>query len=458
MSSLRFASDMPVPAKDLFAWHARSGAFQRLVPPWAPVRLESFDGIHEGDRAAIRLGPSPFSIKWVAEHHNVIEGEQFCDRQVSGPFSHWNHTHRMEPVDDATSRLVDEIEYALPAGPIGKQIGKWFAEPELKRQFAYRHRITRRDLELHNRYNPDGHSLTVAVSGASGLVGSALSAMLTTGGHTVVPLVRSGPAGDDEILWDPRTGAVEADKFATVDAVVHLAGENVFGLWTDAKKQRIYESRATGTRLLSDALASLENPPDVFISASAIGYYGDHGAERITEDAEPRNAGFLSDVCKAWESAADAAREAGIRVVHPRIGVVLTPAGGALQLMLPAFKLGLGGRIGAPGQYFPWITLDDVLGGMYHMLWTDELSGPVNLAAPNPAQMSEYTDTLASVLNRPAFLNPPVPIVKALGGEMAREMLLTSARIIPQKLLDSGYDFGYAELEPGLRHQLGHMD
>jgi len=449
---------MPVSAKDLFAWHDRPGAFQRLVPPWAPVRLESFEGIREGDRAVIRLGPRPLSIEWVAEHHDVIEGEQFCDRQVSGPFSHWDHTHRMEAIDGATSRLVDEIEYALPAGPIGRQVGEWFAEPELERQFAYRHRITRRDLELHNRYNPDGRSLTVAVSGASGLVGSALSAMLTTGGHTVVPLVRSGPAGDDEILWDPRTGAVEADKLAEVDAVVHLAGENVFGFWTDAKKQRIYDSRATGTRLLADALASLDNPPDVFISASAIGYYGDHGAERITEDAAPRDAGFLSDVCKAWESAADSAREAGIRVVHPRIGVVLTPAGGALQLMLPAFQFGLGGRVGTPEQYFPWVTLDDVIGGIYHMIWTDKLSGPVNLAAPNPAQMGTYTDTLASVLNRPAFLNPPVPIVKALGGEMAQEMLLTSARIIPQKLLDAGYDFGYAELESGLRHQLGRMD
>ena len=446
---------MPVSARQVFDWHARPGAFQRLVPPWAPVRLESFEGIGEGDRATIRLGPGPISIKWVAEHHDVIEGEQFCDRQVSGPFAHWDHTHRMEPIDDATSRLVDEIDYALPAGPIGRQVGEWFAEPELERQFAYRHRITRRDLDLHKRYNPKGQSFTVAVSGASGLVGSALTAMLTTGGHTVMPLVRSGPTDETEILWDPRTGAVEAEKLEQVDAVVHLAGENVFGLWTDAKKQRIFESRATGTRLLSDALASLDDPPDVFISASAIGYYGDHGTNPVREDAQPQEAGFLSDVCQAWESAADSARDAGIRVVHPRIGVVLTPAGGALQLMLPAFQFGLGGRVGTPEQYFPWITLDDVIGGLYHMIWTEELAGPVNLASPNPAQMSAYTRTLASILNRPAFLHPPVPIVKAIGGEMAEEMLLVSARIIPQKLLDTGYDFAYAELETGLRHQLG---
>ncbi len=446
---------MPVSAEELFAWHARPGAFERLVPPWAPVRLQSFEGIREGDRAVIRLGPSPVSLRWVAEHYDVVDGRQFCDRQVSGPFARWTHEHRMEPVSDTESRLIDEIEYALPAGALGRQIGEWFAEPELRRQFAYRHRVTRRDLELHNRYNPDRRSLTVAISGASGLVGSALSAVLTTGGHRVVSLVRSGPTSDGEILWDPRSGAVEADKLEGVDAVVHLAGENVFGLWTDAKKQRIYDSRAVGTRLLADALASLDDPPEVLVSASAVGVYGDHGSERITEDADPENEGFLSEVCRAWEEAADPARDAGIRVVHPRIGVVLTPAGGALKLMLPAFQLGLGGRVGDPGQYFPWITLDDLLGGIVHAIYTEDLDGPVNLTAPNPVRMATYTETLATVLHRPAILHPPTAIVRALAGEMAEEMLLKSARVVPEKLLQTGYAFGYETLEAGLRHVLG---
>jgi len=445
---------MPVSARALFDWHARPGAFQRLVPPWAPVRLASFEGIGEGDRAVIRIGPGPLSLRWVAEHHDVVDGEQFCDRQVSGPFAHWDHTHRMEAVTGGTSRLVDSIEFALPGGPIGSQVAKWFARPELERQFAYRHRITRRDLELHQRYNPDGRALTIAVSGASGLVGSALTAMLTTGGHTVTPLVRTGPAGEGEILWDPRSGVVETEKFEDVDAVIHLAGENVFGLWTEQKKARILDSRATGTRLLADALADCNNPPDTFISASAVGYYGDHGTAPITEASEPRQRGFLTDVCDAWEAAADPAREAGIRVVHPRIGVVLTPVGGALQLMLPAFQLGLGGRVGAPDQFFPWITIDDVIGSLYHMLWTD-LEGPVNVTAPDPARMDEYTWTLADVVHRPALLNPPVPMVRALGGEMAEEMLLKSARVLPEKLIDSGYDFAYDDLEAGLRHQIG---
>jgi hypothetical protein len=240
-----------------------------------------------------------------------------------------------------------------------------------------------------------------------------------------------------------------------VDAVIHLAGENVFGRWTPAKKQRIYSSRADGTRLLAEALADLEDPPEVLVSSSAVGYYGDHGTDRITEESAPRNAGFLSEVCEAWEAATEPAASAGIRTVQMRTGVVLTPAGGALQLMLPAFWLGLGGRVGARNQYFPWITLDDVIGGFYHALWTENLDGPVNLTASNPATMEAYAQTLADILHRPAFLNVPSSLVRTVGGEMAEEMLLASARVMPQKLQDTGYDFGYGRLENGLRHVLG---
>jgi uncharacterized protein (TIGR01777 family) len=442
----------------LYDWHARPGAFERLTPPWAPVRLEQFEGIEEGDRAVLRIGPGSLSLRWVAEHHDVEPGRQFCDRQVQGPFPHWNHVHRFEsrrPSGDGAT-LTDQIEYEPPGGALGRQVAPWL-EDELRRQFAYRHRITRRDLALHRRYNPDDTSLTIAVSGASGLVGSNLTAFLTAGGHTVRRLTRSGPTDEEEILWNPRTDRVEADKLEGVDAVIHLAGENVFGRWTPAKKQRIYSSRADGTRLLAEALAGLDDPPEAFVSSSAVGYYGDHGTARITEESPPRDAGFLSEVCQAWEAATEPAASAGIRTVQMRTGIVLTPAGGALRLMLPAFWLGLGGRVGARNQYFPWITLDDVIGGFYHALWTDELDGPVNLTAPNPVTMEAYTRTLADVLHRPAFLNVPSSLVRTVGGEMAEEMILASARAVPRRLQDSGYDFGYSTLDDGLRHVLGRM-
>ena len=455
MNTLTFTSELDAPAETVFAWHARPGAFQRLAPPWAPVRLESFEGIQEGDRAVIRLGPGPLALRWVAEHHDVIEGRQFCDRQVQGPFAHWNHTHRFEPLDDGRCRLVDQIEYAPPAGAVGAAVSPYFLEPELRRQFAYRHRVTRRDLALHRRYNSDEQSLTIAVSGTSGLVGSQLVPFLTTGGHTVKSLVRSGPVGKDDILWDPKSGTVETDKLEGVDAVIHLAAESVFGLWTAAKKQRIYDSRAAGTRLLAEALATLDDPPDAFVSASAIGYYGDHGTDVVTEESEPRTPGFLTEVCRAWEAATEPAAASDIRTIQARIGVILSPAGGALRLMLPAFWLGLGGRVGAPDQYFPWVALDDVIGGLYHTLWADDLDGPVNLTAPRPSRMDDYARTLGDVLNRPAPLAVPGSLLRSVAGEVATEMALKSARVVPKKLQKSGYDFGYDTLDDALRHLLG---
>ena len=454
MPTLTVRSSLPVSADAAFAWHDRRGAFERLVPPWAPVRLASFEGIREGDRAVIRLGPGPLALRWVAAHTDVVEGRQFADVQVQGPFAEWKHTHRFQPDGDGTSALVDHIDYALPGGPLGEAVAPLLA-PELRRQFAYRHRVTRRDLDLHRQYNAEGRSLTVAVSGSSGLVGSALTAFLSTGGHTAKRLVRSGPVGPDEILWNPRTNTVEAQKLEGVDAVIHLAGENVFGLWTETKKTRIYHSRADGTRLLADALAGLADPPDVFVSASAVGYYGDHGTDVVTEDSPPRGDGFLTRVCRAWEGATQPAADAGIRTVRARIGVVLTPAGGALRAMLPAFWLGLGGRVGPPDQYVPWIALDDVIGGLYHMLWTDHLHGPVNLTAPHPAPMEQYAQMLARVLRRPARLNIPASVLRALPTEMVDEMLLQSARVVPTRLQDTGYAFGYGVLESALRHVLG---
>jgi len=457
MPTIEFSSSLPHSADDVFAWHARPGAFQRLVPPWAPVRLESFEGIREGDRAVLRIGIRSLALRWVAEHHDVVEGRQFCDRQVQGPFAHWDHTHRFEPDEtspESASTLVDHIEYALPGGPIGRALTP-LVEPELERQFRYRHRITHRDLALHETYNPEGRSLTVAVSGSSGLVGSALCAFLSTGGHRVKRIVRSGPTDKDEILWNARTNTVETEKLEGVDAVVHLAGENVFGRWTETKKKRIDQSRTDGTRLLAEALAALDNPPEVFVSASAVGYYGDHGTDVVTEDTAPHDAGFLGRVCRDWEAAADPARTAGIRTVHPRLGIVLTPAGGALQLMLPAFWLGLGGRVGAPDQYFPWIALDDVLGGLYHAIWTDDIEGPMNLTAPQPVTMQTYAKSLAGRLNRPAVLHVPSSVVRSVAGEMADEMLLQSARAVPQRLTDTGYAPGYPTLDEALRHLLG---
>jgi uncharacterized protein (TIGR01777 family) len=294
----------------------------------------------------------------------------------------------------------------------------------------------------------------IVVTGASGLIGSALLPRLSADGHRVTRLVRSQPApGEAAIRWDPEAGSLDAKSLEGIDAAVHLAGENIAARWTAEKKRRIRDSRVNGTRLLSDTLARLERPPQALVCASAIGYYGDRGDELLSEESPPGR-GFLAEVCQAWEAAADAARHKGIRVVHLRFGVVLSPAGGALAKMLPPFRLGLGGPLGSGRQYMSWIAIDDAVGAIQHALATEALQGPANAAAPNPVRNREFTRALARVLRRPALVPMPAFAARLLFGEMADELLLASARVQPAKLLATGYTFRYPELEGALRHLL----
>lgn len=300
--------------------------------------------------------------------------------------------------------------------------------------------------------------MKIAITGASGLIGTALTDALVADGHTVLPVSRTR-RDDDTVVWNPRTGEIEAEKLEGVDAVVHLAAESLFSLrWTQEKKERILASRVDGTTLLAKTLAELERKPSVLVSASAVGYYGDRGDEVLTETSAPAEAGFLSLVCREWEKAAQPAADAGIRVVHPRTAVVLSPNGGALELMLPAFKAGLGGRVGPAESWFPWIALDDVVGAIRHALTTSAIEGPMNTAAPHPVTMETFTNTLGEVLSRPTLFNVPAGLVRLVGGEMVDETILQSARVQPLVLQENGYDFRFPELEEALRHLLGKTD
>jgi uncharacterized protein len=296
----------------------------------------------------------------------------------------------------------------------------------------------------------------VAITGSSGFLGTALRAHLAERGHTVIRLVRHAPTAGDEVGWDPEAGALHAGVFDGVDGVVHLAGAGIGERrWTEDQKQRILESRTKGTRLLAETLAALDRPPPVLVSASAVDYYGNRGDEVLTEDSGPGE-GFLPQVVVAWEAAADPAREAGIRVVHPRTGIVLSPDGGALARLLPLFRLGVGGRLGSGRQYWPWISLDDEIGLVERALVTDDLVGPVNFVSPTPVTNAEFTRTLATVLRRPALL--PVPrLGPALlyGRQLVNELLLASRRVLPERALASGYTFRHEHLETCLRDLLG---
>lgn len=299
--------------------------------------------------------------------------------------------------------------------------------------------------------------MKILISGASGLIGSALVSFLTSKGHIVTTLVRksSSPKSGEEIFWNPESGSLEAASLEGFHAVVHLAGEPLAqGRWTPEKKKRILDSRIKGTRLLCERLSGIGSPPKIVVCASAVGYYGDTQGRWVSEEDEPGNQ-FVSRVCREWEAATGPAVKAGIRVVQLRIGPVLASRGGALGRMLTPFKLGLGGRIGGGGQYMSWVTIDDMVGIIGHVLADETIHGPVNAVAPDPVTNLDFTRALGRVLGRPTFCSLPAFAVRLLFGEMGEEVLLAGARVKPAKLMKSNYVFCYPELEPALRHLLG---
>jgi uncharacterized protein len=288
----------------------------------------------------------------------------------------------------------------------------------------------------------------VLVSGVSGPIGAALFPSLRASGWSVVRLVRGQTASENQIPWDPEK-PVAPETVSGFDAVVHLAGESIFGRWTESKKTRILNSRVRGTLHLAQALAQAEEKPKVFACGSAIGYYGNRGDELLREESTP-GTGFLAQVCQEWEEATTPAVQADIRTVHLRTGIVLSPKGGALGAMRLPFKLGLGGRVGNGQQWMSWIHVQDVVGAIHHILKNDLLQGAVDLVAPRPVRNLEFVRTLAKVLSRPAFLPMPEVAVRMVFGQMGEEMLLASQRVEAGKLISSGYPFRYRDLETSL--------
>ncbi|MDP2956583.1 MAG: TIGR01777 family oxidoreductase [Longimicrobiales bacterium] len=443
--------------EEVFAWHERPGALERLTPPWAHVEVEHREGgIRDGARVVLRIHHGPASFRWELRHRDFEPGRQFRDEQVSGPLKSWVHTHRFLPRGGGGTVLEDEIELEAPGG---LPVGPLYLRGELARLFAFRYRRLFTDLARHREHGERAR-LTVAVTGASGLVGQALTHFLTTGGHRVIRLVRArGRAGEGVLHWNPRTGEIDAEGLRAADAVVHLAGASIAGgRWTDDRKKVILESRVQGTGLLARTLADLGSEgPRVLVSSSAVGFYGNRGDERLDETAAPGR-GFLADVARAWEAATEPAARAGVRVVHLRTGVVISPAGGALGQMLLPFKMGLGGRLGSGRQYFSWVDLDDLVAAVLHALYHPTLAGPLNVTAPNAVTNAAFTDALGRVLGRPTVLPVPALAVKVAFGQLGEEALLWGQRVVPTKLDRSGFRFFYEGVEDSLRFQLGRAE
>jgi uncharacterized protein len=445
---------LPFPADEVYRWHLRPGAFERLIPPWEDLKPSSrLEGIREGSLVRFTLRKGPVRITWEAHHRDFIEGRQFVDEQVRGPFPSWVHTHGFRESGEGACEMEDRIAYELPFGPVGRLLGGAMLRRDLAGLFAFRHRRTRQDLARHGRFAAQGRQ-RIALTGSSGLVGGSLRAYLSGAGHEVLPVVRRG-AGPGEIAWSPAARTLDLGAMEGLDGVVHLAGENISaGRWTAETKARIRTSRVEGTRLLCEGLARLKRPPRVLVSASAIGWYGDRGEAPVDETAPPGK-GFLPEVCAGWEGATESAREAGIRVVNLRIGVVLAAQGGALARMLTPFNLGMGGPVGGGRQFMSWIALDDLLAIIEAALWDPGLSGAVNATSPHPVTQAQFARTLGTVLRRPSVAPLPAGVVRLAFGEMGQTLLLEGARVLPARLVASGFPFLTPELEGALRAELG---
>ncbi|MBU6450721.1 MAG: TIGR01777 family oxidoreductase [Cyanobacteria bacterium REEB67] len=449
-------------AETAFSWHERDGAFERLSPPWMEVKCaERSGGIQDGGRVVLLLVKGPVQLPWVMGHKDYVPNQQFVDYQIAGPFQYWQHIHSFAP--DATgggSILNEHIEFRLPLGVLGQIFGAGLIKADLQRLFRYRHALTRRDLAMQKRYG--GRSLKILVTGGNGLVGKALIPFLTTQGHRVVQLVRKqSPKAElplatvEKILWDPEKGTIDAPLPDDLDGVVHLAGYNVAARgWTPGVKRSIEESRVKSTAYLVKLFSEMKRKPPVFVCASAMDFYGDRGSEPVTEDSGGGDS-FLAGVCRKWEAAANEARSLNMRVVNLRISAVLSPKGAALGKLLPVFKAGGGGPVGSGEQYFSWISLDDMLGCIYHSLVEETVEGPLNAVAPGCLTNRQFGSTLAGVLGRPALVPLPEAVVQVLFGELGEALLLTSRRLLPQKLKQTGYQFLDPELAPALKYMLG---
>lgn len=446
-------------ADELGAWHFREGAIHRLIPPWESIEVvREASPLVDGAVAEIHIRKGPIRTTLIAEHDCVEPPRRFVDRQRSGPFRAWRHEHRFTAAA-AGAELSDRIEFELPFGAAGRALLARTMTKEIARQFDFRHRRTRADLARHAEIAArfGARPLRVGVTGASGLVGRQLCAFLSTGGHEIVRFVRGKANGPAEIAWNPRDPEHGVDPAAleTLDAVVHLAGAGIAeGRWTPERKREILESRVLGTQAIARGLARASPRPRVLVSASAIGFYGDRGSDWVDEKSA-RGDGFLADVVEAWEGAAEEARAAGVRVVHARVGVVLTASGGALRKMLNPFMLGAGGPIGSGQQGFSWISLDDALGAMLFALRDESLAGPVNLVSPMALPQRGFARVLGRVLHRPSFAPLPAFMVRALFGEMGQRLLLEGALVRPSVLEARGFRFEHESLEQALRFELG---
>jgi len=441
--------------EDTFSWFEHEGSFRRLMPPWEVAEEVRADKtIEEGAIRIFKFPFGPIKMKWVAKHTSYNPPNHFKDIMLKGPFWKFEHDHNFI-TKDGTTIVKDSVKYQVPFGAFGHLFAGWNIKSRLKRMFIARELRLKRDLKQHGKYKSLKRK-KILIAGSSGMIGTQLVAFLDTGGHEIWRLVRRTVKLDsNEIYWDPLEGNINPDEIEGFDAIIHLGGAGIGDKrWTNKRKKLIQDSRRLTTTLLSSTISKLKMKPEVFLVASAIGFYGNRGDEELTEKSI-QGEGFLTETALAWESYTEPAKEAGVRVVNIRTGIVLSATGGALGRMLLPWKLGAGGSIGGGKQWMSWISLDDHIYAINHLIMNDSCNGVFNLTAPNPVRQKLFSRTLGRVLRRPAFAPIPKFPMKILFGELATPLLFEGQKVMPEKILKSGFSFTHENLEEALRDCLG---
>ncbi len=446
--------------KQIWDWYNSDGAFRRIMPEWEGIQPINAGRLVDGDETIFKVKMGPLRQKWVARHHSVVPGESFADRMIKGPFGAWNHHHEFESKSGQMTSVIDNVEYKLPLHIFTGWSAGFTVLPRMKQMFEFRSVRVANDLKQ-IQATAKLPRQRILVSGSTGMIGLQLCAFLEAAGHDVHRLLRPStklPSDVDStkvVKWNDLTGEILEGDMNGFDSIIHLAGAGIGDKrWSKKRLKLIRDSRIIPTENLAKIVAGLENPPKKMLCSSAIGFYGNRGTEVLDENSSAGN-DMLSDLCKDWENASSAAKDAGINVIHLRTGIVMSPLGGALaKLLLPA-KMGAGGPVGGGKQMQSWISLDDEIYAIHHLMMKEDSEGVYNLTAPNPVSQKQFAKTLGKVLRRPAFAPLPGFVIKILFGQMGKKLVLEGQDVRPNRLLESGYEFTHSELESCLRSCLG---
>lgn len=454
-NKIQFRSLIKHSAKEIFDWHLRCRKLERCIPPFEKTEVISSEGSPDkiGSEFSVRSKVFGFfSLKQVLQYHEFTQNESYALHLKKRALGFYNYSTQITRQEPHASEIIDQFEFFLNCPQFFSPFLTKYLKKRMGRALAYKHELIDYDIGMLQKY-PFEKPLRILMSGSHGLIGKNVGYFLEFAGHDVWHLSRRKENKTKTVFWNSETGECNPENFEAFDVVIHLAGENIGkGWWTKKKKDKILKSRYEGTKNLVGILKTLKTPPKTFICASAIGYYGNRGNDILSETSAPGKGLFISEVCEKWEKASADLQSIGIRVVHTRFGMVLSAAGGALKKLIFPFKLGLGGKIGSGRQYISWVAIDDVVGAIYHVMMTPSIEGAVNVVSPNPITNKKFTKKLAKRFHR--WVGPPIPefIIRLIMGQKGKELLLSSTRVEPRRLFETGYNFRYSKLSQVLEH------